>query len=104
MTRTLVRPDEPAPARARRAKRLAGLRGAAVFLAATLFAPALEAAPLTLGGEADFAALADRVRDYAGASRVKWIVAARTQTDADAAVAALARHLAPVDRYLVARV
>ncbi len=104
MTRTLVRPDEPAPTRARRAFRLAWLRGAAAILAATLFAPVLEAAPLTLSGDADFAALADRVRDYAGASRVNWIVAAPTQADADAAVAALARHLAPVDRYLVARV
>jgi len=104
MTRVLVRPDEPAPGRARRDRRLAWLRRAAAVLAATLFAPALEAAPLTLSGEADFAALADRVRDYAGASRVKWIVAAETQADADAAVAALARHLTPADRYLVARV
>ena len=90
-------------ARAGQAARLVATRRRRV-LAATLFAPALEAAPLTLSGDADFAALADRVRDYAEASRVKWIVAAATQADADAAVAALARHLTPADRYLVARV
>jgi hypothetical protein len=69
-----------------------------------LSAPALEAAPMTLRSDADVAALADRVRAYSGASRVKWIVAARTQADADAAVAALASHLAPTNRYLVERV
>ena len=110
MTRTLVRPDEPAPAggRERLGERLAWLRGlaacAGAVLAGTLFAPALEAAPLTLSGESDIAALAERVRAYSGASRVKWIVAARTQADADAALVALARHLTPADRYLVARV
>src|SRR5208282_291179 len=37
-------------------------------------------------------------------SRVKWIVAAPAQADADAMVAALALHLTPADRYLAARV
>ncbi len=80
------------------------MRCVAAVLAAATFAPALEAAPLTLRGDADIGALADRVRAYAEASRVKWIVAAPTQADADAAVAALARHLTPADRFLVARV
>ncbi|MGD0186224.1 MAG: hypothetical protein ABSC25_13370 [Roseiarcus sp.] len=110
MIRTLVRPDEPAPAgsrqragqRLRRLRRLAASVGA--LLAAAALAPAPEAAPLTLRSDDDIAALADRVRAYAGASRVKWIVAARTQADADAAVAALARHFAPTDRQLVERV
>lgn len=105
MTRTPAHPDQPAPAGARR---LAGLREAAAavaaLLAATLFAPALDAAPLTLKGEPDIAALADRVRAYSGASRVKWIVAASTQEEADATLDALVRHFAPADRYLVARI
>jgi hypothetical protein len=67
-------------------------------------APAPQAAPLTLNGESDIAALADRVRAYAEASRVQWIVAAGAQADADAALAALTRHLPPADRYLLARV
>ncbi len=104
MTRTLVRPDEPARRRARRAwpRRLAAGVGAA--LAAMALAPAPQAAPLTLNGDSDFAALADRVRAYADASRVQWIVAAGAQADADAALAALTRHLPPADRYLLARV
>jgi len=104
MTRTLVRPDEPARRRARLAwpRRLAAGVGAA--LAAMALAPALRAAPLTLNGDSDIAALADRVRAYAEASRVQWIVAAGAQADADAALAALTRHLAPADRYLLARV
>jgi hypothetical protein len=104
MTRTLVRPDEPARRRARLAwpRRLAAAVGAA--LAAMASAPAPQAAPLTLTGESDIAALADRVRAYAEASRVQWIVAAGAQADADAALAALTRHLPPADRYLLARV
>ena len=102
MTRTPARPDQPAPAGARRLARLR--RAAAALLAATLFAPALHAAPLILNGEPDIAALADRVRAYSGASRVKWIVAAPTQEVADAALDALVRHFAPADRYLVARI
>jgi hypothetical protein len=104
MTRTLVRPDEPARRRARLAwpRRLAAGVGAA--LAAMALAPAPRAAPLTLNSDSDIAALADRVRAYAEASRVQWIVAAGAQADADAALAALTRHLPPADRYLLARV
>jgi hypothetical protein len=104
MTRTLVRPDEPAPTGARLVwpRRLAA--GVGALLAAMAFAPAPQAAPLALNGETEIAALADRVRAYSGASRVKWIVAAGAQADADAALAALARHLTPADRSLLARV
>jgi hypothetical protein len=102
MTRTLARRDESAPARRQRRSWLAACFNAVI--AAISFASAAEAAPLTLDGDADLAALADRVRAYAGASHVKWIVAGRTQADADAAVAALALHLAPIDRYLLDRV
>ncbi|MGD0639603.1 MAG: hypothetical protein ABSC22_02555 [Roseiarcus sp.] len=102
MTRTLVRRDEPAPQRAQ----LAWLRrfAAGAVLAAAAFASASAAAPLSLKGDAEIAAFADQVRAYSGASRVRWIVAAGSQADADAAVAALARHLTPTDRYLLARV
>jgi len=63
-----------------------------------------QAAPLALNGEPDIAALADRVRAYAGASRIRWIVAAPAQADAEAAVAALSLRLPPTDRYLAQRV
>jgi hypothetical protein len=97
MTRTPVRRD---PSGRRRA--LSAAAGA--VLAAALIAAPAKAAPLTLGDDAAIASLADGLRAYAGASRVKWIVAARTQAEADATVAALAAHLALTDRYLLARV
>ncbi len=104
MTRTLVHRDEFAPERARLAwlRRLAA--GVGAILATMAFAPASEAAPLTLKGDADIAAFADQLRAYSGASRVRWIVAANSQADADATVAALALHLTPSNRYLLARV
>ncbi|MBV8473157.1 MAG: hypothetical protein JO107_16895 [Hyphomicrobiales bacterium] len=99
MTRTPVRRRAPVPARVRRLAALAG-----VVFAAALVACATKAAPLTLGDDAAIASLAGRLRAYAGASRVKWVVAARTQSEADAAIAALAAHLGQADRYLLARV
>ncbi len=104
MMRMLVRHDAPARRRARRAGLRRFVAGAGALLAAILLAPAIEAAPLALNDEADVAALAERLRAYSGASRVKWVVAADAQADADAAVAALARRLPPADRYLLARV
>ena len=105
MIRTPVHPDRPAPIGAGRS---AWLRGVAAFagaiIVAALSTTAPKAAPLTLADDAAVATLADRVRAYAGASRVKWIVAAPTQSDADAAVAALAGHLSQSDHYLLARV
>jgi hypothetical protein len=76
---------------------------AALFAAAALAAPA-RAAPLALAGDSDFAAFADRLRAFADASRVRWVVAAKTRADAEAAVATLAARLAPVDRPLVSRI
>ncbi|HEY1942560.1 MAG TPA: hypothetical protein VGH40_10605 [Roseiarcus sp.] len=97
MTRTPVRRDASGRRRA-----LSAAAGA--VLAAALIAAPASAAPLTLGDDAAVASLADELRAYAGASRVKWIVAARTQAEADATVAALAAHLSLTDRYLLARV
>ena len=105
MTRTPVRRDDPA--RPKAGRRL-WLRGVAAFVSAAsvaaLSVSAAKAAPLTLSDDAAITALADHMRAYARASRVKWIVAARTQSEADATVAALANRLSPADRYLLARV
>jgi hypothetical protein len=73
-------------------------------LCVAAFVPAARAAPLALAGDADFAAFADRLRAFADASRVRWVVAAKTRADAEAAVASLANRLAPVDRPLVGRI
>ena len=105
MTRTPVHPDRRAPIGAGRSAWLRGvvaLAGAVVIAALSATAP--KAAPLTLTDDAAISTLADRLRAYAGASRVKWIIAAPSQGDADAALAALAGHLSPSDRYLLARV
>jgi hypothetical protein len=98
--RTPVRPD--APRRHRRRSAIA-LVLAALCAAAALAAPA-RAAPLALASDADFAAFADRLRAFADASRVRWVVAAKTRADAQVAVAALANRLAPGDRPLISRV
>jgi len=98
--RTPVRPDAP---RRHPRRRVIALVLAALCAAATLAAPA-RAAPLALAGDSDYAAFADRLRAFADASRVRWVVAAKTRADAEAAVAALANRLAPVDRPLVNRV
>ncbi len=76
---------------------------AALAAGAAISTPA-RAAPLALASDADFAAFADRLRAFADASRVRWVVAAQTGADADAAVAALAKRLAPIDRPLIARI
>jgi len=76
----------------------------AVLLVAVCVAAPARAAPLALASDSDFAAFADRLRAFADATRVRWVVAARTSADADAAVAALARRLAPIDRPLLDRV
>jgi hypothetical protein len=99
MMRTPVRPD--APRRPRRRHAIAALFAA---LCAAAIVPAARAAPLALAGDSDYAALADRVRAFADASRVRWVVAAKTRADAEAAVASLANRLAPIDRALVSRI
>jgi len=95
--RTPVRPEAP------RRRRAVALVLAVLCAVATFTAPA-RAAPLPLANDSDFAAFADRLRAFADASRVRWVVAAKTRADAEAAVAALANHLAPIDRPLVSRV
>jgi hypothetical protein len=91
----------PAPGRGRRL--LQTLVGAAAIAAASLAGGAASAAPATLANDADMTAFAQRVKAYAGASRVRWIVAASTRADAEALVANIMRHLAPEDRGLVNR-
>jgi hypothetical protein len=98
--RTPARPD--APRRHRRPSAIA-LVLAALCAAAALAAPA-RAAPLPLASDADFAAFADRLRAFADASRVRWVIAAKTRADAQVAVAALANRLVPVDRPLINRI
>jgi hypothetical protein len=97
--RAPVRPD--APRRHRRRRAVAALL---VALCVATSAPAARAAPLALASDSDFAAFADHLRAFADASRVRWVVAAKTRADADAAVAALANRLAPIDRPLVSRI
>jgi len=91
-----------APKRLKRLLR--ALAGAAAIAAASLAGGAASAAPATLANDADMTAFAQRVKAYAGASRVRWIVAAATHADAEALVANIARHFAPEDRGLVNRV
>jgi len=98
--RTPVRPD--APRRHRRRRAIAALLVA--FCAVAAFATPACAAPLTLASDSDFAAFADRLRAFADASRVRWVVAAKTRADAEAAVASLANRLTPIDRPLVSRI
>src|SRR5664279_3284235 len=95
-----VRPDAR---RRHRRRRAIALVLTALCAAAALAAPA-RAAPLALASDADFAGFADRLRAFADASRVRWVVAAKTRADADVAVAALANRLAPSDRPLVSRI
>jgi hypothetical protein len=85
-------------------RRLRALLGAALLAAASLASGQANAAPAMLANDADVSAFAARVKAYAGASRVRWIVAAPTHADAEALVANIASHLAPEDRPLIARV
>ena len=97
--RTPVQAEAP---RRRRRRAVAVLLVA--LCAATAFVPAAWAAPLTLASDSDFAAFADRLRAFADASRVRWVVAAKTRADAEAAVALIANRLAPSDRPLIGRI
>jgi len=87
-----------------RRRMLRALAGAALLASASLAGGQACAAPATLANEADVAAFAAQVKAYAGASRVRWIVAAPTRADAEALVAKIASRLAPEDRQLIARV
>jgi hypothetical protein len=72
--------------------------------AAALCAGAALAAPATLANDSDIAAFAARIKDYAGASRVHWVVAARTRAAADVLVSGIGLHLSGDDRELMTRV
>jgi len=73
---------------------------AALFFASTL----AHAAPAPLASDADAAALAQRIKTYAGASRVRWVVAGHTLSAAHAAIASVALHLDGSDQNLLSRV
>ena len=77
---------------------LAALAFSIVFTAAPSFG-----APLPLATDADFAAVAARMKTYSAASRVRWAISARTRGEANAAVARLGFQFDPSDRFLLAR-
>jgi hypothetical protein len=83
---------------------LRALAGAAAILAASLASGAAFAAPAILANDSDIMAFAARVKAFAGASRVRWVVAASTKADAEALVANIGLHLDPEDRALMTRV
>jgi len=87
-----------------RRRMLSALVGATLLAVAGLASGHANAAPATLANDADASAFAARVKAYAGASRVRWVVAAPTHADAEAVVANIASHLAPEDRGLISRV
>ena len=97
MTRTPVRPDRPP----RVPRRRLALLGLIIGLAAPT-APAA-ATPLALDSEQDVMSFAEKLRDYAGATRLRWIVAGRTEAEARATIARIESDLPPTDRYLSAR-
>jgi hypothetical protein len=86
------------------ARMLRAAAGAAALAAAALASSLAAAAPAVLANDADVTAFAERVKAYAGASRVHWVVAAATRAGAEALIADIALHLAPEDRPLLARV
>jgi hypothetical protein len=91
-------------AQCRPGKRLWTALASAAAIAAGLACAPAQAAPATLANDADVAAFAARVKAYAGASRVRWTVAAQTRADADTLVDSISGHLAPDDRGLISRV
>jgi hypothetical protein len=73
-------------------------------IASVAFATAATAAPFALKSDADVSSLAERIAAFRGASRVQWIVAGKTQAEADTLVAQIGRDLDPMDRDLLKRV
>jgi hypothetical protein len=86
----------------RRALR-AALSAAALALASVASGAAF-GAPAVLANDSDVTAFAARVKAYAAASRVRWVVAAPSKADAEALVANIGLHLALEDRTLLNRV
>jgi hypothetical protein len=95
---------KPVPPEAARRLRRTFLVLAAFLGAGVAFASAARAAPLAVKSAADTALLAERVAEFRGASRVRWIVAGKTQAEADALVAEIGRRLDPMDRDLLQRI
>jgi hypothetical protein len=62
------------------------------------------AAPLRLATDAEITDFAERIKAYAGVSRLRWVVAAPTLLQAANIVAAVKQHLAAPDRNLTASV
>ena len=92
-----TRPDRRAPLRAWACSAL-------LALASTMASERASAAPAELTNEAEFVSFAGLIKAYAGASRVRWVVAAPTLAEANATLANVALHLAPSDRPLAQRV
>ena len=63
-----------------------------------------QAQPLALNGEGDVAAFASDLAAYRDASQVRWVVAARSHADAEAAIAKLSLMLKPSDQGLLNRI
>lgn len=95
MTRKLA-PPERGPARA-------GFAALFALLSLGLSTQA-EAMPLALESDADIAAFAEKLRDFGGAARVRWVVAGRTRAEALSAIARVESRLSSLDRPLLARV
>jgi hypothetical protein len=83
---------------------LRALIGACAILAACLASGAASSAPAVLANDFDVTDFAQRVKAFAGASRVRWVVAASTKADAEALIANIGLHLSPEDRPLLSRV
>jgi hypothetical protein len=83
---------------------LRALIGASAILAACLASGAASSAPAVLANDFDVASFAQRIKAFAGASRVRWSVAAATKADAEALIANIGLHLSPEDRPLLSRV
>ena len=93
--------------RTRDRRRSSGLTlavGALLALTLAFAGDRVSAAPADLTNEAEFASFAGLIKAYAGASRVRWVVAAPTLAEANSALANIALHLAPSDRGLSQRV
>ncbi len=80
------------------------LAGAAAIAAASVTSHAAFAAPAVLANDSDVAAFAARLKAFAGASRVRWSIAASSKADAEALIANIGLHMASEDRGLLARV
>jgi hypothetical protein len=83
---------------------LRALAGVAAIAAASVASHAAFAAPAVLANDSDVAAFAARLKAFAGASRVRWSLAASSKADAEALLANIGLHMASEDRGLLARV